>query len=113
MTNYHVKLQAAYVAKNVEDAEDAIGIAISQIGKALNKGKLDYVDIELGLTLCPECSEPVDCVLVVARTAIVGIILSMRVFNAESPEHALRIAKASIGKALKDIPLEEIDVVEF
>ena len=91
----------------------AIGVAISQIGKLLNKGSLDYVDIDVGLTICPKCGEPIDCVLVVAKTAIVGILLSMKVFNAESPEHAVRIAKSSIGRALKDIPLEDVDVVEI
>jgi uncharacterized protein (UPF0212 family) len=37
----------------------------------------------------------------------------MKVFNAESPEHAVRIAKSSLGRALKDIPLEVVDVVEL
>ena len=113
MTNYHVTLQAPYIVKNVEDVEDAIGVAVSNIGKTLNKKNMDYVDIDVGLTICPKCGEPIDCVLVVARTAIVGILLSMKVFNAESPEHAVRIAKSSLGKALKDIPLEVVDVVEL
>jgi uncharacterized protein (UPF0212 family) len=113
MTNYHVTLQAPYIVKNVEDVEDAIGVAVSNIGKTLNKKNMDYVDIDVGLTICPKCGEPIDCVLVVARTAIVGILLSMKVFNAESPEHAVRIAKSSLGRALKDIPLEVVDVVEL
>ncbi len=112
MTNYHVTLQAPYIVKNVEDVEDAIGVAVSNIGKILNRKNMEYVDIDVGLTICPKCGEPIDCVLVVARTAIVGILLSMKVFNAESPEHAVRIAKSSIGRALKDIPLEIVDVVE-
>ena len=113
MTNYHVTLQAPYIVKNVEDVEDAIGVAVSNIGKTLNRKNMDYVDIDVGLTICPKCGEPIDCVLVVARTAIVGILLSMKVFNAESPEHAVRIAKSSLGRALKDIPLEVVDVVEL
>ena len=113
MTNYHVTLQAPYIVKNVEDVEDAIGVAVSNIGKTLNKKNMDYVDIDVGLTICPKCGEPIDCVLVVARTAIVGILLSMKVFNAESSEHAVRIAKSSLGRALKDIPLEVVDVVEL
>ena len=112
MTNYHVTLQAPYIVRNVEDVEDAIGVAISNIGKILNKKNMEYVDIDVGLTICPKCGEPIDCVLVVARTAIVGILLSMKIFNAENPEHAVRIAKSSIGRALKDIPLEVVDVVE-
>ncbi|GBF36435.1 MAG TPA: DUF555 domain-containing protein [Methanothermococcus okinawensis] len=113
MPNYHVTLQAPYIVKNVEDVEDAIGVAISSVGKLLNKNNMEYVDIDVGLTICPKCGEPIDCVLVVARTAMVGLLLSMKVFNAENLEHAIRIAKSTIGKALKDIPLEVVDVVEI
>ncbi len=113
MPNYHITLQAPYIVKNVEDAEDAISVAISNIGKQLNKNNMDYVDVDVGLTICPKCGEPMDCVLVVARTALVGLLLSMKVFNAENPEHAIRIAKSSLGKVLKDIPLDIVDVVEM
>ncbi|WP_017980982.1 DUF555 domain-containing protein [Methanocaldococcus villosus] len=113
MPNYHVTLQAAYIVRNVDDVEDAINIAISQIGKTLNKAGMNYVDIDVGLTVCPKCGELIDCVLVVARTALVGVLLSMKVFNAENQEHAIRIAKATIGKVLKDIPLEPVEVVEI
>ncbi|ADG13247.1 DUF555 domain-containing protein [Methanocaldococcus infernus] len=113
MPNYHVTLQAAYIVRNIDDVEDAISVAISQIGKTLNKAGLNYVDIDIGLTVCPKCGELIDCVLVVARTALVGVLLSMKVFNAESEEHAIRIAKATIGKVLKDIPLEPVDVVKM
>jgi hypothetical protein len=37
----------------------------------------------------------------------------MKVFRAESPEHASRIAKSTIGKALRDIPLQVKDVQEI
>ena len=40
-----------------------------------------------------------------ARTGIVGLLLSMKVFNAEGEEHAERIAKSVIGRAVRDIPL--------
>ena len=37
----------------------------------------------------------------------------MKVFNAESEEHAARIAKSTIGRALKNTPLDVVDVEEF
>jgi uncharacterized protein (UPF0212 family) len=37
----------------------------------------------------------------------------MKVFRADSKEHAARIAKSVIGKALRDIPLEVKDVQEL
>jgi uncharacterized protein (UPF0212 family) len=36
----------------------------------------------------------------------------MKVFRAESPEHAERIAKSVVGKALRDIPLKLLEVRE-
>jgi hypothetical protein len=37
----------------------------------------------------------------------------MKVFDAESDEHAARIAKSVIGRALRDVPLDVVDVEEF
>jgi uncharacterized protein (UPF0212 family) len=37
----------------------------------------------------------------------------MKVFRAESSEHASRIAKSVIGKALRDVPLKILDVQEL
>jgi hypothetical protein len=34
----------------------------------------------------------------------------MKVFDAETEEHASRIAKSVIGRALRDVPLSVIDV---
>jgi len=39
--------------------------------------------------------------------------LEMEVFNAESEEHAQRIAKSDIGGALRDVPLKIVETVEF
>ena len=45
-----------------------------------------------------------------ANTALVGLILEIKVVNAENESHAAKIAKAVIGKALADVPLKTIDV---
>jgi len=37
----------------------------------------------------------------------------MKVFNAESQEHAQRIGKSEVGGALRDVPLKVIETVEF
>jgi uncharacterized protein (UPF0212 family) len=43
----------------------------------------------------------------------VGLVLEMKVFDAESDEHGARIAKSVIGQALRDVPLNVIEVEEF
>ncbi|HUV81919.1 MAG TPA: DUF555 domain-containing protein [archaeon] len=112
MNNYRVTLEAAWLVKDIDTVDDAMGVAIAEAGKRLNP-QLEYVEINIGTTYCPSCEEPFDSVFMAADTALVGLILEMRVFDAENDEHAARIAKSVIGKALKNIPLSVIEVVEM
>jgi uncharacterized protein (UPF0212 family) len=112
MNNYKVILEAAWLVKDIETVDDAMGVAIAEAGKRLNP-QLEYVEINIGTTYCPSCEEPFDSVFMAADTALVGLILEMRVFDAENDEHAARIAKSVIGKALKNIPLSVIEVTEM
>lgn len=112
MGNYIVTLEAAWLVKSVESVEDAMNIAISEVGKLLNPD-LSFVEIEVGTTRCPACSEAFDSVFMAAGTALVGILLEMKVYEAESREHAARIAKSTIGKVLRNTPLDVVEVEEF
>ena len=114
MTNYLVTLEAAWLVKDVETVEDAMRIAISEIGKKLNPD-LNFVEIEIGTTRCPACGESFDSVFLAADMALVGILLEMKVYEAKSEEHGARIAKSTIGKALRDTSLNviEIDDISF
>ena len=66
----------------------------------------------LTATPCPACGEPFDSAFIAANTALVGLLLEIDVFNADSEEHASRIAKSEVGGALRDVPLSVIEVVE-
>ncbi|MDD3043551.1 MAG: DUF555 domain-containing protein [Methanosarcinaceae archaeon] len=112
MKNFHVVLEAAWLVRDVQTADDAIGVAVSEAGKRLNP-KLDFVEVDVGSTFCPACGEAFSSVFIAASTALVGLVFEMRVFDAESAEHAERIAKSVIGKSLRDIPLKVIEVEEF
>jgi uncharacterized protein (UPF0212 family) len=111
--NYRVVLEAAWLVHDVDNVDDAIGVAVSEAGKRLNEKDMDYVEVEVGFTNCPACGEPFDSAFVAADTALVGLTLELDVFNAESTEHAQRIAKSDIGGALRDVPLEIIETVEL
>jgi len=112
MSNYAVAMEAAWLVRDVEETDDAIGVAVSEAGKRLNETDKQYVEVEPGLTGCPACGEPFDAAFLAANTALVGLLLEIDVFNAENPEHAERIAKSEVGGALRDVPLEIIEVVE-
>jgi len=110
--NYSVVVEAAWLVHDVDNVDDAIGVAVSEAGKRLNQQDMDYVEVEVGFTGCPACGEPFDSAFIAADTALVGLVLEMEVFNVESEEHAQRIAKSDIGGALRDVPLTVVDTVE-
>jgi len=113
MSNYLVVMEAAWLVRDVESMDDAIGVAVSEAGKRLNETGLDYVDVEVGIANCPACGEPFDAGFIAAETALVGLMLEMKVFNAESDEHAARISKSEVGGALRDVPLKVLDTIEY
>ena len=110
--NYRVVLEAAWLVHDVDDINDAIGVAVSEAGKRLNQEDMEYVEVEVGFTDCPACGEPFDSAFIAAETALVGLLLEIEVFNADGENHATRIAKSEVGGALRDVPLSVIDVVE-
>lgn len=109
--NFHVVMEAAWLVRDVESVDDAIGVAVSEAGGRLNDVGLEYVEVEVGVTGCPACEEPFDAAFMAAETAIVGLMIEMEVFNAESEEHAARIAKSEVGQALKNVPLTILETV--
>ena len=110
--NYRVVMEAAWLVRDVETVDDAIGVAVSEAGGRLNDTGLSYVDVNVGVTGCPFCDEPFDSAFIAAETAIVGLMLEMDVFNAESEEHASRIATSEVGGSLRNVPLTVVDVLE-
>lgn len=112
MGNYVVVLEAAWLVRDVDDIDDAIGVAISEAGRRLNERSMEYVEVDVGVTGCPMCDAPFDSAFIAANTALVGLALEITTFNAESVEHASRIAKKEIGSALHGVPLSVVDVIE-
>ena len=110
MPNFNVLLEGAWLVRDVKTEDDAIGVAISEAGKRLNQRKMDFVEVEVGQWDCPKCDEPLAGVFLVASTALVALLFEIKIFNAESEEHAGRIAKSIIGKALGSIPLQVVEV---
>jgi uncharacterized protein (UPF0212 family) len=112
MSNYLVAMEAAWLVRDVDNVDDAIGVAVSEAGKRLNDQDKEYVEVEVGVTPCPACGEPFDSAFIAADTALVGLLLEIEVFNADGENHATRIAKSEVGGALRDVPLSVIDVLQ-
>jgi len=112
-TDFLVAMEAAWLVRDVENVDDAIGVAVSEAGKQLNKAGKEYVEIEVGVTGCPACGEPFDSAFIAANTAIVGLLCEIKVFNADGESHAERIAKSEVGGALRNVPLSVIEVAKL
>jgi hypothetical protein len=111
MGDYLVAMEAAWLVRDVDDVDDAIGVAVSEAGKRLNEVDKQYVEVEVGVTPCPACGEPFDSAFVAADTSLVGLLLEIDIFDADGEKHAARIAKSEVGGALRDVPLKVIEVV--
>ncbi len=112
MPDYLVILQGGWIVRNAKSVNDAMNIAVAEAGKRLSPD-LEFVEIDVGNTECPKCKSALKSVFMVAKTALVGLIFEMKVFNAENKEHAAKIAKYEIGKRLQRVPLEVIDILEI
>ncbi|WP_010477715.1 DUF555 domain-containing protein [Thermococcus zilligii] len=113
MGDYVVVLEAPIIVKDVETNEDAVNVAVSKVTRALNRENLDFVRVELGYSQCPVCGAHFESAFVIGNVGLVGMYLTLKVFNAQSIEHAERIAKAVVGKALKKVPLKVFEIREL
>jgi uncharacterized protein (UPF0212 family) len=112
MPNYLVAVQVGWIVKRVDSVEDAIRIAIAEAGKKLAPD-LSFVRINVGNVECPKCGSAFKSALLVGRTALVGLVLEMKVYNAQSREHAERIAKREIGRRMPNIAIDVLEVKEI
>lgn len=110
--NYKINLEAAIIVKDVKGEKDAISIALSESGKKLNP-KLKYVEVNIKESMCEACKKKKNEVLIIANTALVGLSLDIKIYNAESKEHASRIARSVIGKAFKNVSLKINDIIQI
>jgi uncharacterized protein (UPF0212 family) len=103
-----VVLEAAVPVYNVATPESAVGAAISKVGSGLNPD-LSYVDIEPRSRRSPRGAE-LPPATVAAGEGLVALELGMTVYDVESEDHAVRIARSEIGGRLEGIPLERVSV---
>jgi uncharacterized protein (UPF0212 family) len=103
-----VVVEAAVPVYDVENADEAIRIAISKTGEMLNPD-LNYVEIDMGSRTSPG-GEELPPAFIAADEALVALELEMTVFNVDRREHASRIARKEIGQRLHNIPLSVLEV---
>jgi hypothetical protein len=106
---YEVSFSLPWIVKQVESGQDAINIAVSEVGKRVTPASppIRNIDISVQEIRCGDCESTTDALLLVSKTALVGLLLTMEVQGA-TPEKAERIARKEIGTRLEEIPLTTV-----
>jgi uncharacterized protein (UPF0212 family) len=96
------------MVRGVKTPQDAINIAVSEVGKRISSvgPPIQRVDLGVQQLACGGCHRPTDTVLVVSGTALVGLELTAVV--EAPPSDAELVAKRRIGPALPDTPLTTV-----
>lgn len=96
------------MVRGVETPQDAINIAVSEVGKRISSVGPPIQSVDLGVQqlACGGCHRTTDTVLVVSGTGLVGLELTAVV--EAPPSDAELVAKRRIGPALPETPLTTV-----
>lgn len=111
---YLVKLSVPWVVNGVDGVQDAINIAISEVGRRIEDASHTRgVDLDVQMVSCPNqtCGTVTEAVLLVAEKALVGLRVEANV-RAKDPDHSRQVACRELGKHLEDAPLEPVEVTQ-
>lgn len=103
---YKVSFSLPWTVHNVETGQDAINIAVSELGKVLAGLTDDFrnVEIEVQQSACGECGSETYALVVISGRALVGLALTAEV-RARSAETSGQYAQRVLGQQLPDTPL--------
>ncbi len=99
-----VVLEAAVPVYDVATPEAAVDTGVSKV-RALLSSEMDDVEVEPRTRRSPR-GTALPPATVAADEGLVALELGMTVYDVESEEHAVRIARGEIGQRLDGIPLE-------
>ena len=110
-TGYTVVFSVGWVVRGAETGQDAINIAVSEVGKRVGSPgePVHSVDISVQRIGCNSCGIGSDALLLVSETALVGLFLEVEV-DAEDSESAELIARREVGPQLHNTPLTSVDI---
>src|SRR6056297_2966046 len=92
--SYVVVLSFGWVVRGAETGQDAINIAVSEVGRRVGAPgeRTHSVDISVQQIGCHSCGTGSEALLLVSETALVGLFLEV-VVDAEDPGTAEKIAR--------------------
>ena len=110
---YEVTLSVPWIVHNVESPQDAINIAVAELGKRVAKtgGRIQDADIDVQSVTCGSCGSEMTVATVVSGQALVGLLLTVDV-RAPSAGEATRVAQREIGPYVPKTPLAPVSHAE-
>lgn len=108
---YSVTFSVPWIVRGAETGQDAINIAVSEVGKRITAASVRTRNCNINVQSlgCNGCNSRTDALLLVSKTALVGLLVTLEV-QAESGEEAERLARREIGPHLEDTPLTSVDI---
>jgi len=109
--SYVVVLSFSWVVRGAETGQDAINIAVSEVGRRVGTPgeRTRSVDISVQQIGCHNCGTGSEALLLVSETALVGLFLEV-VMEAEDPDTVKKITRREVGPLLDNTPLASIDI---
>ena len=107
---YEVSFSVPWIVHGAPTAQDAINIAVSELGKRVTKTgeAVRNADISVQSLDCAACGNRTDAVFIVAGEALVGLFLTLEV-RARSPEESGKVGRRELGPHVPNTPLHLIE----
>ena len=107
---YQVSFSVPWIVHRAETGQDAVNIAVSELGKGIADPPDDIRNIEIAVqtTACSDCESETYALLTISEKSLVGLTLSAEV-QASSAEAGGQQAKRVLGQQLPDTPLTLVD----
>lgn len=106
---FQITFSIPWIVRNVSGGQDAINIAVSEVGKRVSttNDRTRNIDIAVQTIRCSGCEEANEAILLVSETALVGLLVRV---EAQGPdiESAENVARQEIGPHLPNTPLTTV-----
>jgi len=105
---YEIQLSVPWVVAGAKSVQDAISIAVAEVGKRTKSTKARSSEILVQDVVCPSCGYEMEAALCTSDFAMVVLTVIVEM-SAESHEESERVAKRELGVRMKDIPLTVLE----
>jgi len=101
---YEIQLSVPWVVAGAKSVQDAINIAVAEVGKRTKSTKARSSEILVQDVVCPSCGYEMEAALCTTDFAMVVLTVIVEM-SVKSHEESERIAKRELGVRMQDIPL--------